>query len=235
MSGTVLSAPPRRVLPDGTGEPALAVGVIGMSAGALRDLKTIVRALPTHIPGALVIAHHVTAPSILPELITAWTHHPCKFAVTDEMLQSGTIYVAPAERHVVIRPDATFAVLRRERVRFVRPSIDWLFESAAGSFEERVVAVILSGTNDDGSYGARCVLRAGGEVIVQEPTTCEYPTMPDAVIATGIAVHRLPACEIGNVLVRELSRMDQASPRGWDPFDGNVLEQAEIATSQPGN
>jgi two-component system chemotaxis response regulator CheB len=215
----------------GDGEPALAVAVIGMSAGGLSGLKTIMRALPPELAGAVVIAHHVAAPSILPELISRWTSLVARFAVPGESLQSGTIYVAPAERHVVINPDATVGVLRRERVRFVRPSIDWLFESAAGSFGERVVAVILSGANGDGSYGARCVSRAGGKVIVQEPESCEYPAMPRSVIATGIPHRALHPCEIANVLVGELSRMDRESLRGWYPFGDDVFEAVSTATS----
>jgi two-component system chemotaxis response regulator CheB len=212
------------------GEPALAVAVIGMSAGGLSALKTIVRALPAHVPGAVVIAHHVAAPSILPELIGGWTRHPCRFAVPDEVLRAGTIYVSPAEHHVVIKPDATVGVLRRERVRFVRPSIDWLFESAAGSFGERVVAVVLSGANDDGAYGARCVCRAGGKVIVQEPDSSEYPVMPQSVIATGIALRTLHPCEIAGALVHELARVDSESLHSWYPFGDERREVASAAS-----
>jgi two-component system, chemotaxis family, protein-glutamate methylesterase/glutaminase len=222
---------PRGAKQRGHGEPALAVAVIGMSAGGLYGLKAIMQALPVELPGAVVIACHVAAPSILPELISRWTSHVPRFAAPGDTLQSGAIYVAPAEHHIVINPDATLGVLRRERVRFVRPSIDWLFESAAGSFGERVVAVILSGANGDGSYGARCISRAGGKVIVQEPDSCEYPAMPSSVIATGIPHRTLHPCEIGPVLVRELSRMDRESLRGWYPFDDELFE--EISTAPP--
>lgn len=213
----------------GHGEPALAVAVIGMSAGGLYCLKAIMQALPAELPGAIVIAYHVAAPSILPELISRWTCHVPRLAAPGETLQSGAIYVSPAERHIVINPDATLGVLRRERVRFVRPSIDWLFESAAGSFGERVVGVILSGANGDGSYGARCLSRAGGKVIVQEPGSCEYPAMPSAAIATGIPHSMLHPCEIGPALVRELSRMERESLGSWHPFGDDLLEAASTA------
>jgi two-component system chemotaxis response regulator CheB len=191
-----------------------------MSAGGLYGLKTIARALPADLPCALVIAHHVAPPSMLPQLLCRWTDHECRFACAGELLRSGTVYVAPADHHVVINPDATIGISQRGRVRFVRPSIDWLFESAAGSFAERVIAVVLSGANDDGAYGARCIVRAGGSVIVQDPSTCEHPEMPSAVIATRIEHRNLHPCEIAPALGSQLSRLQSESPYEWHPFGG---------------
>jgi two-component system, chemotaxis family, protein-glutamate methylesterase/glutaminase len=200
-------------------KPARAVVVIGMSAGGIYGLKTIVRALPTGLPCAIVVAHHVAGPSLLPCLIGLWAHHESRFACAGELLHAGTIYVAPMYHHVVINPDATLGVPKRERLRFVRPSIDWLFESAAASFAERAIAVVLSGANDDGSRGARSIARAGGKLIVQDPDSCEYSQMPRAVIDTGLAHSCLHPCEIGDALLKELSRLQGDSAFAWSPFD----------------
>src|SRR4051794_19218860 len=134
MSATAHSGRAGGAAIDLDGEPALAIAVIGLSAGGIRPLRTIIKALPRDLTCALVIAHHVAAPSVLPELIAAWTDHECRFASAGEMLRNGVIYVCPAQQHVVIHPDGTLRVLQRGRVRFVRPSVDWLFESAAASF-----------------------------------------------------------------------------------------------------
>ena len=77
------------------------------------------------------------------------------------------------------------------RVRFFRPSGDWLFESASASFGARTVAIVLSGAQDDGARGAVAVRNAGGIVIVQDPATCDYPEMPSAAITTGAVRHVL--------------------------------------------
>jgi two-component system chemotaxis response regulator CheB len=188
--------------------------VIGMSAGGLYGLKTIVRALPTGFPCAVVIAQHVAVPSVLPSLISRWGHDS-RFASAGALLQAGTLYVAPPDHHVVVNPDATLGIPQRERLRYVRPSIDLLFESAAASFGGRAIAVILSGANHDGSMGARSIVAAGGKVIVQEPDSCEYPQMPSGVIDTGIAHARLHPCEIGDALVKELSRLHGNSAYVW--------------------
>ncbi|HSR96076.1 MAG TPA: chemotaxis protein CheB [Kofleriaceae bacterium] len=205
------------------GEPALAVIVVGMSAGALYGLKTMIRGLPPRYSAAIVIAHHVAAPSILPDLLSRWTDHECRFASAGEELQCGTIYVAPAQHHVMINPDLTIGVSGRERVRFVRPSVDWLFESAAESFAERAIAVVLSGANDDGAQGATCITRAGGKLIVQDPDTCEYPQMPSAVIATGAPHERLHPCEIGAALARALVRIETEARQVCYPFSDEGL------------
>jgi two-component system chemotaxis response regulator CheB len=223
VSATVLSERARAAATRGDGEPALAVVVIGMSAGGLSGLKAIVQDLPKDFPSALVIAHHVAAPSILPKLIRGWTNHTTTLGSGGEILRNGTIYVAPAQQHVIINPDATLGILQRERVRFVRPSVDWLFESAAGSFGQRVIAVVLSGANGDGSYGARCVSRAGGTLIVQDPASCDYPQMPSSVIATGVAHRSLHASQIGSALMSELSRLENES-FSWYPFGDERLE-----------
>lgn len=204
------------------GDLPRAVVVLGMSAGGLPALQAIVGALPIRFPGALVVAHHIGDHSVLPELIRAWTDHTSRFASAGEPLRRGVIYIAPPQHHVVINPDATLGIPRRERVRFVRPSVDWLFESAAASFGARAIAVVLSGANDDGTYGARCIARAGGAVIVQEPASCEHPRMPLSVIATGVVYRRLPPWAIGAALARALARIHTGSRRGWYPFDGEL-------------
>jgi two-component system, chemotaxis family, protein-glutamate methylesterase/glutaminase len=224
VSGTALIGRMRGAIPPRDGEPALAVVVIGMSAGGLYGLRTIVRSLPRELPCSVVIAHHVAGPSLLPTLIRRWTTHACRFACAGELLETGTIYVAPPDHHVVINPDATIGIPQRERVRFVRPSIDWLFESAAGSFGERTIAVVLSGSNDDGAQGARSIARAGGKLIVQDPDSCEFPQMPSAVIESGIAHRCLHPCEMGRALVQELSVLQMHWASAWCPFDDDAIE-----------
>lgn len=159
---------------------------------------------------------------MLPELIRAWSDHECRVASAGEPLRRGVLYVAPPQHHVVINPDATLGVPRRERVRFVRPSVDWLFESAAASFGDRAIAVVLSGANGDGAHGVRCIARAGGAVIVQDPASCGHPQMSLAAIATGVAHRRLAPPAIAPALTGELARIHDGSPRSWYPFEGEL-------------
>jgi two-component system, chemotaxis family, protein-glutamate methylesterase/glutaminase len=121
----------------------------------------------------------------------------------------GKIYVAPADYHLLVEPDG-FALSTEGVVHYARPSIDVLFDSAADVYGERLAAVVLTGANDDGAYGAMRVRRRGGVTIAQDLATAERPEMPRAAIETGAIEQVLPLEEIGPALV-ELSHGDRTA------------------------
>ena len=84
------------------------------------------------------------------------------------MLKPGTVYIAPPNRHLLVKYDGTLTLSQSELVHFVRPSADLLFESVAASFKERAIAVVLTGTGSDGAMGVEAIKKMGGTVIVQE-------------------------------------------------------------------
>lgn len=200
-------------------DDAMAVVAIGMSAGALEVLHELVLELPLDLPAAVVIAQHVASPSILPELVTLWTRLPVHVAATGMRLRAGNIYICPAQHHVVVNPDRTLGLSNRERLRFVRPSIDWLFETVAASFGDRAIAVVLSGCNADGASGAIHVARAGGTVLAQAPGEAKHARMPEAAIATGYAQVVHPG-DLARTLSRRLRGLDLEHARArWEhPF-----------------
>src|SRR5262245_42345120 len=112
-------------------ESAPAVVAIGMSAGGLRPLCEIVAGLARPFPAAVVIAHHVGAISALPSLLRGSGHPSVTFGAEGTVLVEDSITVCPPGQHTVVNPDGTFGVSSIERIGFVRPSIDWLFESMA--------------------------------------------------------------------------------------------------------
>jgi two-component system chemotaxis response regulator CheB len=85
-------------------------------------------------------------------------------------------------------------------VHFVRPSADLLFESVAGGFKERAIAVVLTGTGSDGAMGVKAIKKMGGTVICQDEPTSEFFGMPGAAIQTGCADFVLPLPEIATAL-----------------------------------
>ena len=92
------------------------------------------------------------------------------------------MYIAPADYHLLFDGDS-FALSTDEPVRYSRPSIDVSFESAADTYAERTVGVVLTGANADGSRGLKRIADRGGLALVQSPATAESPTMPLAAIA----------------------------------------------------
>lgn len=142
-------------------------------------MRQLMSGLAPPIDAAIVIAHHATR-SFLPDLLPLWSRVPAGFASNGERLRSGRAYVCPPDSHLVVNPDATLSLSSRERIKFVRPSIDWLFDSASATYRERTIAVLLSGGMGDGAIGARRVRERGGCVIVQTPDTATQPAMPRA-------------------------------------------------------
>jgi two-component system chemotaxis response regulator CheB len=209
MSDVGRSIPNANVVDD----DAAAIVVIAVSAGGLAPLRRIIRELPSSFAAAVVIAQHVRDFTTLPEILTGDTTLSVSLVSHRMCLRAGTIYVCPAQQHVVVNPNATLTLSDRARLGFFRPSADWLFESAAASFRERTFAIVLSGMQNDGAKGAQCVKAAGGTLIAQDPQTCERPEMPSAAIATGAIDHVLGPDAIAMMLRRAVAAVDVARCR----------------------
>ncbi|MCD1258421.1 chemotaxis protein CheB [Paenibacillus athensensis] len=176
--------------------------VIGVSAGGLRALGTLLGALPAAYPLPVAVVQHMHAGSdgFLAEYLNERCALTVKEAVDKEALLPGRAYLAPAGYHLLIEEDRSFGLSVDARVNYSRPSIDVLFESAARVYEQRCIGVVLTGANRDGSAGLQAIKRCGGLGIVQEPASAEFDTMPRAAIAAGPVDHILPLAEIGALL-----------------------------------
>jgi two-component system chemotaxis response regulator CheB len=169
------------------GNPTIEAVVIGCSAGGLDALRRVLGALPTGFPATVIVVAH-TAPggdNLLPSLLAKICRLPVSEAQEREPALPGQVYVAPPNYHLLIEPNRIFALSVDERVCFVRPSIDVLFQSAADAYGERLVGVILTGANSDGAQGLKAIKAAGGFTLVQDPVSAYANTMPKAAIATG--------------------------------------------------
>jgi two-component system chemotaxis response regulator CheB len=146
-------------------------------------------------------------------------------------LQKDHVYVAPAGYHLLVERDSLSLSLDAP-VIFARPSIDVLFESVADSFGERAVAVMLTGSNEDGAAGAVAVKRAGGRVYVQNPKTAESPAAPRAVLAVvqPDAVLDLPA--LAGLLAGLVAREPEGGERALEKTPA-ILPVATEAVSRP--
>jgi chemotaxis response regulator CheB len=99
-------------------------------------------------------------------------------------LQGGKIYVVPANKHVKIIDGHVH--LEGDHGDRPKPSVDILLSSAAQSYGEHLIAVILTGSGSDGANGAVDVKNAGGVVIIQNPQSAAYPSMPLSLPPTAV-------------------------------------------------
>ena len=208
------------------GDAALALVTIAASAGALGPLRDVVATLPGGFRAAVVIAQHLGGWSILPQILAGDTALPVTFASDGTLLHAGTVYVCPPGHHISIAPDARIMLSDRERLDFLRPSADWLFASAAATYGDRAIGVVLSGMRRDGAAGVVSIKRAGGQVIVQDPHTTQWGEMPAAAAAAAAAASEgrpslvLTPREIGPELGRMVSAINLEAGRAeWEhPF-----------------
>src|SRR5262245_61159933 len=171
--------------------------VIGASAGGVQALDQLVERLPPELPASVFVVLHLAAGgrSVLPSILARMGPLPAAVPEEQQLPERGHIYVAPPDRHLLlVGEDVRLTGGPRENGH--RPAIDPLFRSAARTYGPRVVAVVLSGTLDDGAAGARMVRDRGGFVIVQEPQDALYADMPQNTIDVAGADAVLPAAGI---------------------------------------
>lgn len=175
--------------------------VTGASLGGFDALAVLLGGLPENFPLPLAVVQHrsVDSDELLPILLGRACRLPLTEVEDKQPILPGTVYIAPANYHLLVEKDH-FALSVDERVQFARPSIDVLFESAADAYRDKVVAILLSGSNEDGAQGIARVKARGGLTLVQDPASAESARMPAAAIATSEVDHVLPLAEIAQFL-----------------------------------
>jgi two-component system chemotaxis response regulator CheB len=203
--------------------------VVGASAGGVEALRALVGALPADLPATVLIVLHIPrdAPSALPTILTRSGPLPATPAVDGEELLPGHILVAPADRHLLVL-DGRIRLGRGPAENGHRPAIDPLFRSAVRAGGARVIAVVLSGSRDDGAVGAATVAAHGGVVLVQSPDEALYPSMPRAVLTRTEPAHIAPAAALGK-LIGELAGTPVAEPDAVQAADARL--DGEVAIS----
>jgi len=178
------------------GSGAIDAIVIGASAGGIEALSIILPALAASAHVAVFVVLHLPReqPSLLPSIFSARCELAVREAVQDEPVTPATLYFAPPDYHLLIDSGPRLVLSVDDPVKYARPSIDVLFESAADIYGTHLLALLLSGGNQDGAEGLRYVKARGGLTIVQQPNTALVPHMPQAALdlMTPDAVLTLP-------------------------------------------
>ncbi|MCK9219213.1 MAG: chemotaxis protein CheB [Bacteroidales bacterium] len=176
--------------------------VIGSSAGGLHALKRLFLGLDSSFNLPVIIVQHLSADAdnYLINILNDLGKLKVKEADEKEEPAKGYAYLAPPNYHLLFEPDRTFTLTIDERVNYARPSIDVLFETAAEAFKDRLIGIIFTGANSDGSKGLKKIKEFGGLTIVQDPDTAEVDSMPRAAIQTASVDHIATIEEIAVIL-----------------------------------
>jgi two-component system, chemotaxis family, protein-glutamate methylesterase/glutaminase len=163
--------------------------VIGTSAGGLGVLSYLFERLPVNyfLPVIVVQHRYRDQKNLLEDVL----QHKCmikiKQADEKEKIKNGVVYIAPPDYHLLIEDDHTFSLSADKHIKFSRPSIDVLFESASLVYQKRLVGIILTGANSDGAEGLLTIKKNGGFTIAQDPSEAQYAYMPQAAIKVDSA------------------------------------------------
>jgi two-component system chemotaxis response regulator CheB len=189
-----LAAAPRRML-------APRAIAIGSSTGGPQALASLVGAMTRPPPVPVLVVQHMPAgfTALLADHLNRLGRLPCAEARDGEALLPGRLYVAPGDRHLLVREAAGGLVAQLSDgppVNFCRPAVDPLLASLVAVCGARLVAAILTGMGQDGLEGCRALTRAGGTVLAQDEASSVVWGMPGAVARAGIAAALAPPDEL---------------------------------------
>lgn len=152
---------------------------IGGSSGGKAAILKILKNVPKSIDAAFVVVIHTSydTPTFFDIVLQKQTELKVELATHNTVLNSGTVYIAQPNCHLIIC-DHTIQLSKGPRENLFRPAIDVLFRSAAVSFGNQCIGILLTGRLNDGSTGLEAIKKCGGIAIIQNPDSAEFTEMP---------------------------------------------------------
>ena len=187
--------------------------VIGASRGGVDALRRIAGDLPIDLPAAVVIVLHTAAnsPMAMADILGRRAAMPVAYVEQGSRIEPGQIYLAPPGQHTLVISEGFLGLRFSEPVHHSRPAVDVLFRSAAQVYGPRVVGVVLTGGDHDGTAGLRAIKLAGGVSVVQKPRSAVDPGMPMSALYGDSPDHVMSSEEMPALLTR-LARFGDTAP-----------------------
>ncbi|MGF6930689.1 chemotaxis methyl-accepting protein methylase [Chitinophaga sp. W2I13] len=179
---------------------------IGASAGGLEELQSFFDHTPL-AQASYVIIQHLSADykSRMAEILSRHSQLKVTEAANNMLVEPNQVYLIPSQQCMTIQ-DGRLLLKDKNSSSAPHKTINTFFNSLALDSEYQIIAVILSGSGDDGSEGIVNISRAGGLIIVQDPDTAQYSSMPLEAIATGAADHILAPADMPIVITRYVNK-----------------------------
>ena len=205
--------------------------VVGTSAGGMPALVKLVALLPATLRAAVLVVQHFAPDSNGQHLVERLSRHtslPCRLAFDGEIIEAGTIYLAPPDRHLLAKDGAVphLLVTKGPRENHYRPSADALFRSAAVAYGSRVVGIVLTGMLHDGTAGLEFIKRCDGIAVVQDPNEAEYSSMPETALR-NVDVDYVVPLEMMGPLLDEITQANKSASK--TPIPEDLKQEAAIA------
>ena len=160
---------------------------IGASAGGLEALEFFFENMPKDNGMAFVVIQHLdpTRVGLLPEILQRITTMKTLEASDGIQLAPNSIYVIPPNKSMSLF-HGKLHLFEPVESRGLRLPIDFFFSSLADEMQDKSIGIILSGMGADGSEGAKAIKNKNGIILVQDPSTAKFDTMPQSAIKAVI-------------------------------------------------
>jgi len=183
---------------------------IGTSTGGPVALQQIITALPANFPLPIVLIQHMPAAftGAFASRLNGLAKIEVKEAADNDVLRPGVAYLAPGGKQMLLDGNENQARLRvREddspRITF-KPSVDITFGTAAKIFNDKVLAIVLTGMGSDGREGCRLLKQSGSRIWSQDEASCVVYGMPQAVTAAGLTDVEVALSDVAARIVAEV-------------------------------
>ncbi len=176
---------------------------IGTSTGGPVALQRVLTQLPANFPAPIVLIQHM--PAAFTKAFAERLDKLCRISVKEaedgDMLRPGLALLAPGGKQMMIDGRGTVKILPGDERLNYKPCVDITFASAAKSYGDKVLSVVLTGMGADGREGARLLKQGGSTVWAQDEASCVIYGMPMAIVKANLADAVYSLDEIGKHLV----------------------------------
>ncbi|HYO26211.1 MAG TPA: CheB methylesterase domain-containing protein [Lacipirellulaceae bacterium] len=184
---------------------------IGVSTGGPAALAALLPQLPASLGAPVVVVQHM--PAVFTKSLADDLNRVTPLCVREarhrEPLEAGVVYLAPGGRQMkiaVVHGRAGIRITDDAAERGCRPSVDYLFRSAADCYGAAVLALVLTGMGDDGLLGCRLLKQHGAHIVAQDEASCVVYGMPRQVVNAGLADVVCPLSEMPALILDALAR-----------------------------
>ncbi len=183
---------------------------IGTSTGGPVALQTIITALPANFPLPILLVQHMPAAftGAFASRLNSLSKIEVREAVDGDVLKPGVAYLAPGGKQMLVDGSELQAKLRIKeddspRITF-KPSVDVTFGTAAKVYQDKVLAIILTGMGSDGRDGSRLLKQFGSKIWAQDEASCVVYGMPQAVTSAGLTDVEVSLADVASRIITEV-------------------------------
>ncbi|RON49772.1 protein-glutamate methylesterase/protein-glutamine glutaminase [Pseudomonas frederiksbergensis] len=176
---------------------------IGTSTGGPVALQRVLTQLPANFPAPIVLIQHMPAAftKAFAERLDKLCRINVKEAEDGDILRPGLALLAPGGKQMMIDGRGAVKILPGDERLNYKPCVDITFGSAAKSYGDKVLAVVLTGMGADGREGARLLKQGGSAIWAQDEASCVIYGMPMAIVKADLADAIYSLDDIGKHLV----------------------------------